>query len=138
MVETLRSEDEATEGWNRLVEKLDRLQRHDSIIERLESVAGQTNDGRWQETLDALPDILIVANAEGTIRYANRALSIACGWQDTQQAIGEPLNGVLVNIIGGDDASELDELKTLCGGESVEIGRSDNSADGVWRVARLY
>ncbi|HET6881568.1 MAG TPA: ATP-binding protein [Pirellulales bacterium] len=121
-------------GWNRLVAQLAQRSPQPSLESRLGHVLEGFRQRKSDQILNTLPDGIAVTDADGRITFANQALAalLAAGDELTGKTMADCLE---LDPAGHPDHPLLDpelHLRDVV----AEIGRSGDSSQGVWRIAR--
>ncbi len=136
----LPARDAATLGWNRIVDLLENL-RHDSGRENLDSRLSKAIASRKQNEMAAilenLPDGVAVTDSEGCITFANRAISVLLGSEQTDEDLtGEEMEKRLLEEMPTLTDSSLFDPQTINRPAVSELQRHDEESNRVLRVAR--
>ncbi len=133
----LPATDSLAAGWNQLLARVHEHSAWNGVERRLSEAIHTQQAKRWEAVFQNLTDGIAVCDSEGRIIQLNRSFATLLKRADSQALVGMDILSLLSDQ--ADDASQ-ERIRCLGSNHStqvVEIQRSTDLAQGVWRLSRI-
>ena len=126
----------ATNGWNRLVQQMEKGQVLQNLESRLNHVLGGVQTQKYQQILQHMGEGVAVTDAEGVVTFANRAFGLLLD-TDEKSMIEQPLECFVPTGVPENLKRFTEQCRELSRPAVIEIYHSAELSDGVLRLARM-
>ena len=126
----------ATNGWNRLVQRVEKGQVLKNMESRLTDVLGGVQTQKYQQILQHMSDGVAVTDAAGVVAFANRAFALLLD-SDEQSLLEQPLECFIPKGIPQNAQRFTEQCQELSRPAIIELYHSGELSDGVLRLARM-
>lgn len=126
----------ATNGWNRLVQQMEKGQVLQNLESRLNDVLGGVQTQKYQQILQHMGEGVAVTDAEGVVTFANRAFGLLLE-TDEKSMIEQPLECFVPTGVPENLKRFTEQCRELSRPAVIEIYHSAELSDGVLRLARM-
>lgn len=126
----------ATNGWNRLVQQMEKGQVLKNLELRLNDVLGGVQTQKYQQILQHMGEGVAVTDAVGVVTFANRAFGLLLD-TDENSMIEQPLECFVPNGVPENLKRFAEQCRELSRPAVIELYHSLELSDGVLRLARM-
>ena len=133
----LPSTDPLAAGWNQLLARVHEHSAWNGVERRLSEAVHTQQAKRWEAVFQNLTEGIAVCDSEGRIIQLNRSFATLLKRADSKSLIGMEILSLLSEQ--SDDASQerIRGLNNNHATQIVEIQRSTDLTQGVWRLSRI-
>ena len=133
----LPSKDPLAAGWNQLLARVHEHSAWNGVERRLSEAVHTQQAKRWEAVFQNLTEGIAVCDSEGRIIQLNRSFATLLKRADSKSLIGMEILSLLSEQ--SDDASQerIRGLNNNHATQIVEIQRSTDLTQGVWRLSRI-
>lgn len=122
-------------GWNLLLEKVQQHQAWNGVERRLSEAIHARQSRRWEAIFQNLPEGVATCDETGVVQQCNRALASLMGFPSVEDVQGKKLLELLEDLVGEEAREKLQGLAVSNAGQTLELKRSTEVSDGVWRLS---
>ncbi len=135
-LEPLAEADFAAVGWNSILNQLQDQHLTHALEERLSALSEASQDNHWSQVFQALQDGIAVCNDEDVILLSNTSFESLVSGHNGAQAVGQNITTLLENMGSHETSARLAVARDSAAPFVTELRKSDQLADGAWRLSR--
>jgi two-component system phosphate regulon sensor histidine kinase PhoR len=133
----LPSVDAFATGWNQLLARVHEHSAWNGVERRLSEAMHSQQAKKWEGVFQCLSEGIAICDADGKIFELNHAFATLLKRSDSKSLVGKQIDELLSEIADEGSMDRARELSNSNATQVVEINRSNDLSQGVWRLSRI-
>jgi two-component system phosphate regulon sensor histidine kinase PhoR len=133
----LPSVDPFATGWNQLLARVKEHSDWNGVERRLSEALHSQQAKRWEGVFQNLSEGIAICDSDGQIIQLNRSFATLLKRADSKSLVGLEILSLLSDLADEPSLERIRGLNTCHATQVIEINRSSDLSQGVWRLSRI-